>query len=62
MGEEAEDVLTFTNISDDEKESYKAVPAANFNNYFKVHKMSFLRGLYLTAETNSKGISRTIHS
>ena len=54
MGEEAEDVLTSTSITTDEKKDYETV-LGKFNEYFKVRKTSFLRGLGSTAETNSKG-------
>ena len=37
MGEEAEDVLTSTNITGDEKKNYEAV-LGKFNDYFKVYK------------------------
>ena len=50
MGEEAEDVLTSTSIIEGEKKGV----LRKFIDYFKVQKMSFLRGPGLTAETNSK--------
>ena len=53
MGEEAKDVLTSTNITEDEKKSYEGV-LGKFNDYFKVRKNVILRGPGLTAETNSK--------
>ena len=37
MGEEAEDVLTSTSITEDEKKSYEGV-LGKFNDYFKVRK------------------------
>ena len=53
MGEEAEDVLTSTNITTDEKKGYGTV-LGKFNEYFKVCK-NVIFELGLTAETNSKG-------
>ena len=37
LGEEAEDVLTSTNITEDERKSYTSV-LAKFDAYFKVQK------------------------
>ena len=55
MGEETEDVLTSTNIPDNEKESYKAVLAANFNNYFKVHKYVIFERAVFNCRNQLKG-------
>lgn len=61
MREEDEDVLTYTNIPEDKKESYKQFRQISMT-VSKSTKIPFLRGLYLTAKTNSKGISRTIYN
>ena len=61
MGEEAEDVLTSTNITTDEKKDYETV-LGKFNKYFKVRKNVILerarfnlKDLYRLAETCEYG-------
>jgi len=42
MGKEAEDVLSSTNISDDDRKKYKTV-MGKFDDYFKVRKNVIFR-------------------
>ena len=56
MGEEAEDVLTYTYITTDEKKDYETV-LGKFNEYFKVCKSSFLRGARFNWRNQLKGES-----
>ena len=56
MGEEAEDVLTSTNISGDEKKNYEAV-LGKFNDYFKVLKNVILERARFNHRNQLKGES-----
>ena len=61
MGDEAEDTLVSTNVSEDDRKDYSRV-IAKFNVFFKVQKTLFLRELDLTAAVREKAVEQFITS
>ena len=56
MGEEAEDVLTSTNITTEERKDYETV-LGKFNEYFKVHKNIIFKRARFNCRNQLKGES-----